>query len=268
MGVQDKDFKVYLFDIQPKSMKEKKMKKLLSLLFIITAIAFAGTLRAEEVVVGLEPFPPFITEDGKGYTIDLLRAIEPVAGLKFNIKIMPYNRAKVSLKNGIVDLMGHTPFKNEVKEFYDYAQELNWAIDGKTDFYAVDKTKLEQPAKYKIGTPRGNKEFYSDMLKIPLEQFYEGDLSQLLKMLAAGREINVFIFERGSTMSTIKNLGLKNIFYTDTKLELPASLAVAKNKKGDLLKERIEKAIKQIDQNKIFQTHKYYLNLPASGVVQ
>ncbi|RPI79186.1 MAG: hypothetical protein EHM45_03870 [Desulfobacteraceae bacterium] len=38
-------------------------------------------------------------------------------------------------------------------------------------------------------------------------------------------------------------------------------------KEGAALKEKLEKAINQIDQNKIFQTHKYYLNLPAGGIV-
>ncbi len=31
---------------------------------------------AETVNVGLEPMPPLITEDGTGYTVELLRAIE------------------------------------------------------------------------------------------------------------------------------------------------------------------------------------------------
>ncbi len=243
------------------------MKELLLSLVAFFVIMSQHAL-AETVKVGLEPLPPLITEDGKGYTIAMLRAIEQVSELEFDIQIMIYERAKKSLKDGSVDIMGHTPYQSEVKSFYTYAQEINWSVPAVCDFYARDKAVLNNPKQHQLGTPRGNGGFFSELLGIPMEQFYEARLENLLKMLYKGRSsVEVFIFERGSTMSTIKKLQLTDVYYADAELNLRASLAVGKSNKGYRLKNILEASILKIDHDKVFRTYNYYLNMPKSGKV-
>lgn len=221
----------------------------------------------EEVTVGVEPFPPLITEDGGGYTINMLKELEKACNFKFKIEVMSYTLAKYSLQNGSVDLIAHTPYKSEVEEFYEYAQEVNWSIGVATDYYSLDKEKLKSPEKYTIGTPSGNAKFYSEILGIPVDNFFEGELENLLRMLAVDREIDIFLFERGSTMSKIKELNLKNIYYKEIPLSIDASMAVRKSEEGDQLRQRLEQCMTKVDLEKIFERQLFYVNMPDSGIV-
>lgn len=245
------------------------MKIMLELLLIALAgLLISQDLPAQTIKVGLEPFPPLVTSDLKGYTIDMLRAIEETSDLKFDIKIMPYNRAKLELEKSDIDLMGHTPKGMEVKEFYDIAQELNWSIPTRMDYYSKYRRRLKHPKRYKIGTPRGNAAFTSEVLSLPINRFYETKLENLLRMLINDRsDVQLVVFERATTMSTIRHLKLQGIYYKNVGLGVHAGLAVAKTKNGDNLKYMLEKYIAIIDLNKIFQDFYYYVNLPAEGKV-
>jgi len=240
----------------------KRALTLLSILFL-SSIAFSEVIR-----VGLEPFPPLIIDKKSGYTIELLKAIEKISDIKFEIKIMPYNRAKEELKEGRLDLIGHTPYKLEAKEFYVYAEELDFNIGVKADIYVKDKAKLKDIKKLKIGTPRGNETFASDLLGIQVKNFHPGDLENLLRMLSAGR-IDAFWFERASTMSTLEKLKIKNIYYEENPKEsINASLAVKKDKKGRELKKRLDLLLKKVDKKKILKDLNIYNALPGSGKVK
>ncbi len=246
-------------------MKLKQMI-LISLFMISTTLL----CYAEEVKVGLEPFPPLIKTSMTGYTVMMLKEVEKISDFKFVIKIMPYNRAKVSLKTKKIDLMGHTPSGVETKEFYTYAQDINWRINTFTDLYGINKANTDQSrlkTYKKIGTPRGNIEFFSELLGIPAKQFYAGQLGNLLMMLKKGR-IDVFIFERASTMSTIKELKIKNIYYNVADVSVPAGLAVRTDKKGEKLKKKLDKLIAKLDTEKIFGPYLEYINLPQQGIVR
>mgnify|MGYP000228418302 CR=1 FL=1 len=96
--------------------------------FLIFVNGFGITCAAQNVTVGMEPFPPFITEQVTGYSVDMLRAIEKISDLKFDIEIMTYARAKHELEFNRLDIAGHTPKELETKGFYRYAQELDWHI--------------------------------------------------------------------------------------------------------------------------------------------
>ena len=85
-------------------------------------------------------------------------------------------------------------------------------------------------------------------------------------MMKAGR-IDVFLFERAATMSTIKKLGLKGISYQYI-FEIPVSFAVPKNSAGTELKAKIDAQIKKVDQNSIFSDYLTYMNLPQQGEVK
>ncbi|MCP4133238.1 MAG: transporter substrate-binding domain-containing protein [bacterium] len=219
------------------------------------------------VKVGLEPFPPLIIDENKGYTVKMLKEIEAISDLKFNITIRPYNRSKKELERGNLDLLGHTPYKLETKEFYNYAQEIDFNIATRTDLYVTDKSKYKNIKKLKIGIPRGNENFASQLLGIPIENFYVGELESLLKMLKSGR-IDAFWFERASTMSTLKKLKIADIYYKKyPQRQIPASLAVRKDKKGMELKQKIDSLVKKVNQKKIFKDYYIYLTMPDSGKV-
>lgn len=225
--------------------------------------------QAEVVRVGLEPFPPLITEDGKGHSVDMLRAIEKMSDLKFDIKIMTYVQAKEGLKEGKLDLIGHTPQGKEAKEFYAYAQDLKWGIVTITDIYGLNKADIG-PNKYKtlklIGTPKGNKEVYNEIFGIPLENFYEGDMDTLLKMLEKGK-LNAYIFERASTMYSIKKLKLKNIQYRMLDDSIRASFAVRKDERGNKLRDKLDGYMKQANIMSTLSGYYQFINLPMEGSI-
>lgn len=88
------------------------------------------------------------------------------------LAIAPYNRAKLDLKSGKTDLIGHTPHGKETQDFYVYAQDLAWSIPAVTDIYAMKKETIE-PSSFAaikvIGVPRGKREF-SELYKIPFDE--------------------------------------------------------------------------------------------------
>ncbi len=197
-----------------------------------------------------------------------LEEVEKISDLKFNIKIMPYNRAKNELKKGKTELMGHTPHRSETKDFYEYGQELNWSVLTKIDVYSVKKGNVGID-KYKtlsiIGTPRGNKEFLSGVLGIPLEQFYEGNLENLLGMLEKGR-IDALLFERASTQTSIKKIKMKNVYYAEV-MDVAASFAVQKTPQGTILMKKLDDLINKSSQTKIFKDYLEFVTLPKNGIV-
>ena len=238
---------------------------LICALFILIALpAWAQIVR-----VGLEPFPPLITEEGKGYSVEMLRAIEQESDLKFQIEIMPYNRARIELKEGKLDMIGHTPQGEETTEFYGYAQELNWGIGGRTDIYGMDKDLIlhgDLKSIKPIGTPRGNEEFFSNLFGIPLANFHTGNLDNLIPMLKLKR-IDAFIFERASTMSTINKLMIKDVYYRMINDSLRASFAVRKDEQGNILKKKLDDLITRTDTPKIYSGYYHFLNMPKEGKV-
>jgi len=241
------------------------MRKRLAVLFLAALVVCP--LAAQTVRVGLEPLPPLVNEDGTGLTITMLREIEKASSLRFTIQIMPYNRAKSELAGGNLDLIGHTPYGLETAEFYAFAQELVWKEDLATDFYALKKPFLDNPEKGKVGIPRGNKEFASDLTGIAVANFYEEDLRNLVPLLVAGR-IDAIWFERGSVMTTIRKLGVSGVLYRQAPKELiPAGIAVRKNAAGDQLKAKIEEALKKVELAKIFADNRRFLKMPDSGTV-
>jgi polar amino acid transport system substrate-binding protein len=244
------------------------MKTKLAVLIGLFISMLGGPSLAEVIKVGLEPFPPLITKDKKGLSVKMLQTIEKISDLRFEITIMPYNRAKKELKEGRRGLIGHTPYRVETKEFYSYAQELNWSVPALVDIYAMDKAKLHSntfKTVKNIGTPYGNEAFFSELYGIPIKHLYAGTLENLLKMMTVGR-INLFLFERASTMSQIQKLGIENVFYRNLDT-LAASFAIRKDKKGNELKQKMDDLIKKIDHQQIFRDYFKFSRLPTSGIV-
>ncbi len=232
----------------------------------LSVLIFSQPCMAQTVKAGLEPFPPLIVDKNTGYTIDLLRSAEAISTLKFDITIMPYTRAKHDLKGSDLDLIAHTPYQLETKDFFKYARELDWHMETRSDLFVMNKDKFNHIDKLLIGIPRGNKEFASEVLRLPVKNFHEGALENLLKMLKKGR-IDAFWFERASTMTTLEKLKIDNVYYMKMPEEsIPVGIAVRKDDKGTLLKDKLDSLIKKIDQKKLFKDYSIYLNMPDKGI--
>ena len=236
-------------------------------LFFFNGWILVSSATARIIRVGLEPLPPLIIDKQTGYTVDLLKEIEKISDLKFHIVIMPYNRAKRMLRQGRVDLIGHIPFHSETEEFYSYAREFDFKIDVKTDIYVTDERKLENISGLKIGIPRGNEDFAAKLLHIPKRHFYPGSLESLLQMLVRER-IDAFWFERSATVSTLRKLGKKNIYYMKLPNNLvPAGLAVRKSRKGIFLQEKLDSLLEKIDADRFLTGYSRFLAMPDRGMV-
>jgi len=244
----------------------------IKILFKIIILLFFINLKVYclDIKVGLETMPPLIIDENSGYTVKLLKEIEKKSDLKFDIQIMTYSRASLDLSKGRLDLIGHTPKNKETKEFYVFAQELDFHIPTCLDLYMnkpINKKNNELKKISIIGTPLGNKEFFGNMFNIPMKNFKEGSIENLFKMLSVGR-IDAFIFERASSMTTIKQLNIKNIYYALLDGELDASFAVKNDKNGSNLKKKLDDEIKKIKLNELFKDYYKYINLPKKGNVK
>jgi len=212
--------------------------------------------QSRTIKVGLEPFPPLINSNKTGYTIDLLEQVGKVSGLKFEYIIMPYSRAKSGLKTKTLDLIAHTPFENESKNFYTYASELYFSIEAHVDIISLDSDFEDLDSfvyKNQIGTPRGNEEFFSSLYNITLKNFYPGELESLILMLKKGR-IKYLIFDRAAMNKYCTKYIKKKVYYKSLGL-IGAGFAVSNSKEGSILKKKIESSIKKINTDKIYQNY-------------
>ncbi len=84
-------------------------------------------------------------------------------------------------------------------------------------------------------------------------------------MLEMGR-LKVILFERVSTMSTIKSLNIENIYYKEMGI-VPASLAVSNTAEGLKLKELLDNKLSNIENDKLFSDFIHYTSNNAFGKV-
>ena len=217
-------------------------------ILFLAALLWSASLSAETIQVRLEPFPPLVTEAGGGLTVALLKQLEAISDLHFDVVIVPYSRAKYQLRNGQADLIGHTPVGYESDEFYSYAQELDWQLPTAADVFAMDPAWLSLPRsgeEYYVGAPLGNAEFFSALYDVPIDRFVESTLPNLLQMLARGR-IQALMFERASTRSYIWRARLEGVHYRMLG-RINAGLAVRRDQQGDQLRARLEALIAKVD---------------------
>ncbi len=214
---------------------------------------------------GLEPFPPLILENGGGESVDWLKAAANSAGYRLHIIIMPYSRAKIALSQGEVDIIGHTPYGYESPDFYHYARELSWSIETSLDAFARDPERLSPEALVsdEIGTPFGNAEFLAALLDLPHAHFIEGRLDNLSSMLTE-RRLDILMFERASVMNSLQKDGAGPVYYRQI-MTIPAGFAVARQNR--LLADRLDKAMRGLNEDAYFAGFRRYLDMPETGIV-
>lgn len=227
---------------------------------VVPAFAERPVLRA-----GLEPFPPLINEDKTGYSIQWLRALADEAGMTLKLRIMPYSRAKLALKAGQVDLVGHTPFGLETKQFYEYAVELEQQVTTKMDAFSPVPENLgaESLHRQRIGVPFGNAAFIAELTGVPERQFAEASLARVVQMMMAGR-VEVVVFERASVFSQLRHFEAGDIHYRLVK-QIDAGFAVAREDQA--LLEKLNAAARRIDTTGVYQSYSAILDWPDQGQV-
>jgi polar amino acid transport system substrate-binding protein len=242
--------------------------KLAAFSITILLACLSMNTHSQDIHIGIEPFPPIITENGKGYAIEMLQSIEAISDLTFHFHIMNYARAKKELKNHHLDMIGLTPKGYETKDFYQYAEDIKWSITTKIDLFVLNTNffNIENIPEQSIGTLRGNADFFSESLNIPRSKFVEiSSLPQLTQMLERKR-LNIITFERASTMLTFKKFNITDVHYKNI-AEISASFAVQNNKQGRLLKAKIDKYLTHIKSNYYFTAYLDYLNLADTGEI-
>lgn len=239
--------------------------RLLVIFFVLNG--FITIIKAQEVIVALEPFPPFVDENAQGLSIDMLREIEKYSDLSFKVLIMTYARAKHELKHHRIDIAGHTPKNLETEAFYKYAAELEWQIQTTSDLFSFDPAHLEisniKPKR--IGTTTGNAVFLAEQLGVDSSLFVEvRTLEQLVDIFIKGR-IDVLLFERASVMTLLNEKSVYGVHYKSVGI-IPASMAVHGGEKGRNLKIKMDNVIKTLDLDSIFSGYLHYIHLPTDGI--
>lgn len=234
---------------------------------ILLLCLLTGLAAAREIRVRLEPFPPLIRDDGTGLVVRMLNNLAREHELRLDIEIVSYSRAKYQLRNGEADLIGLVPLEREMERFYNHARELDWRLSTRADLFSHSPELLDGDTwkQHRIGTPWGNAAFFSDMTGVAVDRFLESSLPSLARMLR-GHRIDVLLFGRVSTMTTIHDLGLETIHYR-TLGQISAGFAVADNERGRALKRRLEPLLTAPVQLPLFADYLDYAELPPRGVV-
>lgn len=242
--------------------------KLFVISYLLLSFITSFKTSAQQVSVGLEPFPPFINEDGTGFAIDMFKAISEQSDLTFNINLMTWGRAKRELKAQRIELIGISPKGNETDEYYQYAKELDWLFIATVDLFSKNKNNfdIEKLPTKSIGTLIGNADFFAELSQIPRDKFIEvSNLNQLVKLMNKGR-IKTVIFERISMMSTINKLQLPNIHYKKLMM-IPATFAVKNTKDGHHLQQKLDSLMSHKNIIKYQERLTSYNELENTGVV-
>lgn len=225
--------------------------------FLTLALSFSNLVLAKVYKVGLEPFPPIVNEKSGGLTEELLKKAEAkMKDVKFEFVRAPYKRLKKSLLENDVQLIGHTPYGNEVKSFYKYAEELDWSYPVCAEFVFTNPKFLKDFKSIgKIGTLVGNKAFLKELKGAQdLEIFEHVSMLSLVKMLETGR-IDAIWFPRFVINHYLEQHPVEKVYrrsFPETPLAI--GLAVRKDEEGKKLRKILEKALEQIDWRREFDS--------------
>jgi polar amino acid transport system substrate-binding protein len=261
-----------------------RLNKVCITILLLSLFSFKILANHTDILVGLEPFPPLVNEDGSGFVVNMLNAAQENSTLNFSYQVMTYARAKKELKNQRIDMIGLTPKDSETQDFYQYAQELTWHFDTTVDLYSTSPKNfyLDNLPDHSIGTLIGNADFFAELAQVPRNKFIEvSSLTQLIMMMARGR-LKVILFERVAMMSTIEELqnnlrtqvpsefnstdGRQTIYYKKFKI-IAASLAVAKSDAGIHLKKQLDELLTG-NTSHFFKEIAPYANLPDTGIIK
>ena len=233
------------------------------LLTFLTTSSFSDdptpTLRA-----GLEPFPPLITEQKSGHSVEWLREVAEAAGYQLRVQLMPYSRAKSALMSGQVDIIGHTPHRLENDTFYTYAAELDHTVLTKLDAVSesLKDTQHNQLGSVYVGTPFGNASFISKLLELPEDRFVEGSLANIVDMMLS-RRINTVVFERAAIFTEVQK-HKASVYYREVQ-QIDAGFAVRLD--NPELLTQLNDAASEIDSSAIYKDYLNRFNWPTEGFI-
>lgn len=237
-----------------------------ALALLVLASPLIARSKTDTLRVGLEPFPPLITEEASGYSVNWLRAVADEADMTLKLRVMPYSRAKLSLMAGKVDLIGHTPYGLESDRFYHFAQELSHRVITRLEAFSLSRDDLALTANTNtfVGTPFGNMGFIADITGLNQDRFVEGTLENVVNMLLAER-VDTVIFERVSVITRLRDETEQLVYYRQLR-QVDAGFAI---RAGDsALRKRLEKAIENVDAEAIYRPYVNLRDAPDEGVIR
>lgn len=219
-------------------------------ILMLFSFSFAEDSFSKEVIrVGLEEASPLIVADGSGILNKILSEVEQKSPYKFVFEYMTYGRALKELKSGNVDLVGITPTGNETKEFYHYADDLDWFFQTFNIVFVREEDKDKSLKEFQlIGTQPGNEVFMSEMMNLSKDKFHGGSLDSLFRMLEKKR-LDAVIFESISSITTLEKMNLKKMSYKKLN-RMQGGFSVSKKRKN--LRENLNRIFKEVDTDKYF----------------
>ncbi|PAV25257.1 hypothetical protein CF392_11885 [Tamilnaduibacter salinus] len=237
-----------------------------ALVLMILAVSAPVRSATDTLRVGLEPFPPLITEEASGYSVEWLRAVAREAGMTLRLNIMPYSRAKISLMADQVDLIGHTPYGLESDRFYQFGQELSHRVTTRLEAFSLsrDHLALKEATNTFVGTPFGNTGFIAELTGLDQDRFVEGTLENVVNMLLASR-VDTVVFERVSVMTRLRKEAEQPVYYRRIE-QVDAGFAIRAS--DTALHQRLESAIDAVNADAIYRPYADLRDVPSEGVIR
>lgn len=169
----------------------------------LSLISISTAAPAPALVVGLLPSPPWSQEgpggQPEGLDVDILRAIEPRLGVRFEYRIYPWKRCLALLEQGKIDLIARfnrTTAREQFARYVTPAYSKDRILLLVKEGSGIDLRTHEDLSGLRIGVLRGNAHTARFDGDPTLERTTVGTTEQLLKMLAAGRIDVAVVYER------------------------------------------------------------------------
>ncbi|MBV1919559.1 MAG: transporter substrate-binding domain-containing protein [Pseudomonadales bacterium] len=213
---------------------------------VILGLLFVNGVIAEPLKVVTDEWEGYTSKEGKGYYMDLLRAIYNDPADSLNISVLPYARSLAMVKNGTADMVlgvyfGEIPNKHMAayvveQDLVDVVVSSATAKDWKGMVSLEGKAVLA-----KIGYA------FDAITDVKMKYTEKTALANMLKMVSAGRADAVLDYKAGLE-PLMEGAGLAKDKYTiiESVLSSPIYFGFADTPKGIAAKATFEKRFKEL----------------------
>ena len=213
---------------------------------VVLGLLFASNVMAEPLKVVTDEWEGYTSKEGKGYYMDLLKAIYNDPADSLNISVLPYARSLAMVKNGTADMVlgvyfGEIPDKHMAA--YVVEQDLvDVVVPAATAKAWKGMESLEGKAVLaKIGYA------FDAITDVKMKYTEKTSLANMLKMMSVGRADAVLDY-KADLEPLMKGAGLAKDKYTiiESVLSSPIYFGFADSPKGIAAKARFEKRFKEL----------------------
>mgnify|MGYP003384344283 CR=1 FL=1 len=213
---------------------------------VVLGLLFASNVLAAPLKVVTDEWEGYTSKEGKGYYMDLLRAIYNDPADSLNVSVLPYARSLAMVKNGTADMVlgvyfGEIPDKHMAA--YVVEQDLvDVVVSTATAKAWKGMASLEgKSVLAKIGYA------FDAITDVKMKYTEKTSLANMLKMMSAGRADAVLDY-RADLEPLMEGAGLAKDKYTiiESVLSSPIYFGFADSPKGNAAKARFEKRFKEL----------------------